>query len=83
MLLRARLKADERAFGVEGPYCKNPVLTTGAGDHFNGGFVSALLAGLTTEEALYAAVATSGWYVRNGRSPGASDLMDMLGHWGD
>lgn len=54
---------------VAGPYCENPVLTTGAGDNFNAGLCFGLLHGGTLEEALTAGVMTSGFYVRNGRSP--------------
>lgn len=67
---------------VNGPYCANPKLSTGAGDHFNGGFVSGLMGGLGTQDALYCGVGTSGWYVRNARSPGQSDVVNFLKEWG-
>ncbi len=67
--------------GVDGPFCPNPKLSTGAGDHFNGGFVSGLMGGLSVRDALYAGVGTSGWYVRNGRSPGRSDVAQFLRDW--
>lgn len=67
---------------VPGPYCANPSMSTGAGDHFNGGLCSGLLAGLSLEEALYTGVATSGWYVRHtGESPKLSDVMELLEKW--
>jgi len=67
---------------VPGPYCANPKLSTGAGDHFNGGFVSALIAGLSVRDSLYSGVGTSGWYVRNARSPSRSDVSGFLRDWG-
>jgi len=67
--------------GIPGPYCANPKLTTGGGDHFNGGFCSGLLAGLSIQDSLYTAVATSGWYVRNKKSPQASDITGLLHDW--
>jgi hypothetical protein len=68
--------------GINGPYCANPRLSTGAGDHFNGGFVSGLLSGLDVRGALYAGVGTSGWYVRNARSPQRADVIGFLREWG-
>src|SRR5947207_2902245 len=53
---------------LDGPYCQNPKLTTGAGDNFNAGFCIGLLAGLEPQEMLASGVANSGFYVRNGRS---------------
>jgi sugar/nucleoside kinase (ribokinase family) len=68
--------------GIEGPYCASPKLSTGAGDHFNGGFCSGLLAELSVKDALYSGVGASGWYVRNGRSPALADVIDLLRRWG-
>lgn len=72
---------DGDAAGIEGPYCANPKLSTGAGDHFNGGFASALAGGLGTRDALYAGVGASGWYVRNARSPKRADVIGLLRDW--
>lgn len=69
--------------GILGPYCANPKLSTGAGDHFNGGFVSALMGGLSLQDALYAGVGTSGWYVRNAKSPKLDDVAGLLREWGE
>jgi sugar/nucleoside kinase (ribokinase family) len=69
---------------VKGPFCRKPKITTGAGDHFNGGFCSGLLAGLSLESALYTGVANSGWYVRHtGESPGFKDLVTLLEDWAE
>lgn len=68
--------------GIEGPFCPSPKLSTGAGDHFNGGFCAGLLAELPVMDALYAGVGTSGWYVRNGRSPTLDDVAGLLQTWG-
>jgi len=64
-----------------GPYCEKPKITTGAGDHFNSGFVTARLLGLSPEAALTVAVATSGFYVRTAVSPTLDDLADFIGTW--
>lgn len=72
---------DGETAGIEGPYCGNPRLSTGAGDHFNGGFVSGLMSGLDARGALYSGVGTSGWYVRNARSPARADVIGFLKDW--
>lgn len=66
---------------VEAPYMEKPLLTTGAGDNFNAGYCNALLNGLSEEECLRFAVATSGYYVRYGKSPTTHELNDFLNKW--
>ncbi len=66
---------------VPGPYCENPVITTGAGDHFNGGFCQGRLLGLDAEASLALGVCTSGHYVRNAQSPSLDDLERFLANW--
>jgi len=76
----ASIGSDSHA--VNGPYCKVPKITTGAGDHFNGGFCAALMGSLPIKSALLAGVATSGWYVRNGgASPKLEDSAGLLELW--
>jgi len=66
---------------LEGPFCQNPKLTTGAGDNFNAGFCTGLMAGLEPQEMLAAGTANSGFYVRNGRSATSKDLVAFLEKW--
>lgn len=66
---------------AEGPFCEAPKITTGAGDHFNSGFVTARLLGLSPEAALTVAVATSGYYVRTGVSPDLSQIAEFIKSW--
>ena len=63
---------------VKGPFCKKPKITTGAGDHFNSGFVTAGLLGLSPEAALTVAVANSGYYVRTAVSPTLNHLSEFI-----
>ena len=56
-------------------------LTTGAGDHFNAGFVSGQLMGLSAVACLGLGVSTSGHYVRTARSPTLADLETFLANW--
>jgi hypothetical protein len=66
---------------VDGPYVAKPFITTGAGDHFNSGFVLGKLLGLTNSQSLLCGVCTSGLYVRTGRSPGIGDLCELMRNW--
>jgi ketohexokinase len=66
---------------VEGPFTAKPVITTGAGDHFNSGFCLGKLLGLDNAQSVLTGVATSGHYVRTAQSPNISDLAKMLRAW--
>lgn len=66
---------------VPGPYAAKPLLTTGAGDHFNAGFVSGQLMELSPECCLALGVCTSGHYVRTAQSPSLADLETFLANW--
>ena len=63
---------------VDGPFVENPLISTGAGDHFNAGFCFGKLIGLDDDEAATAAVGTSGYYVRHAASPSRSQLAEFL-----
>jgi hypothetical protein len=63
---------------VEGPFTAKPKITTGAGDHFNAGFSLGCILKLSLEESLQIGVATSGFYVRNAKSPTLNDLKKFL-----
>jgi len=66
---------------VPGPYFAQPLITTGAGDHFNAGFAAGQLMGCSPEAALGLGVCTSGHYVRTARSPSLGDLETFLANW--
>ena len=68
---------------VEGPYITKPLITTGAGDHFNSGFCLGKLLGLDNELSVLIGVTTSGHYVRTGLGPSLPDLAAMLRAWPD
>lgn len=63
---------------VVGPFTPKPKITTGAGDHFNAGFCIGRLLGLDVPSSLQIGVATSGFYVRNAKSPKLTDLVKFL-----
>jgi sugar/nucleoside kinase (ribokinase family) len=66
---------------VEGPHVAKPLITTGAGDHFNSGFCLGKLLGLGNRMSLLTGVATSGYYVRTAHSPTVEELVGMLRNW--
>jgi len=63
---------------VDGPYVAKPLITTGAGDHFNSGFCLGKLLGLGNAMSLLTGVAASGWYVRTGQSPSIVQVANLL-----
>lgn len=66
---------------VDGPFVAKPLITTGAGDHFNSGFMLGKLLGLSNAQSLLCGVSTSGFYVRTGRSPAVGDLVALMSDW--
>ena len=73
----AAATADASA-AFQGPFVKQPKISTGAGDHFNAGFCLGKLIGLPDDQAATAAVGTSGYYVRNAKSPSFAQLTEFL-----
>jgi sugar/nucleoside kinase (ribokinase family) len=66
---------------VQGPVITKPVITTGAGDHFNSGFCLGKLLGFDNEMSLLCGVSTSGFYVKTGQSPEMRDLAALMSDW--
>jgi sugar/nucleoside kinase (ribokinase family) len=66
---------------MDGPFVAKPLITTGAGDHFNAGFCLGKLLDLEDELAVLVGVSTSGFYVRNAQSPRITDLVSFLRNW--
>lgn len=74
----AAADAAGRSAWFDGPFVRQPKLSTGAGDHFNSGFALGQLLGAPIEECLAMACGTSGAYVRDAQSPDAARLIQML-----
>jgi sugar/nucleoside kinase (ribokinase family) len=66
---------------VDGPFVAKPLITTGAGDHFNSGFCLGKLLGFDNASSVLCGVTASGFYVRNAQSPSMEDLSAMLRDW--
>ena len=54
---------------ADGFWVAKPKITTGAGDHFNAGFLTGLMHGIAPAQCLQIGGATSGHYVRTAESP--------------
>jgi hypothetical protein len=72
---------DGRVTVMEGLYTDKPLITTGAGDHFNAGFCLGKILGLDNASSLLIGVTNSGLYVRTARSPTIADLVETLRNW--
>ena len=81
--IEASAVIGENYYHVEGAYTAKPILTTGAGDNFNAGFCLGQILKLSPEQSLILGVATSGYYVRNAKSPSFEDLKEFLNNWRD
>lgn len=74
----AACATKEGVWWSEGPFCENPKITTGAGDHFNAGFCCARLSGFSPLSSLALATCTSGHYVRTAESPSTAQVIELL-----
>ena len=63
---------------ADGFFVAKPLITTGAGDHFNAGFFTGLLHGINPGQCLQIGGATSGHYVRTAVSPSRAQVIDFL-----
>jgi len=68
--------ANNEAELVKQQRCEAPVITTGAGDNFNGGYLTACVKedALSLAERLFVGNTVTRFYVRNGYSPDVKDL---------
>jgi len=71
--------AEEGGAMVKQAHCERPVRTTGAGDTFNGGYITASLGGLNAYERLAVGNAATSCFVRTGDSPDRARLMEEMG----
>jgi sugar/nucleoside kinase (ribokinase family) len=78
--LRHGAGAADRAGAAwfDGPFTRTPRLSTGAGDHCNGGFAVGRTLGMPLAESLALGCATSGAYVRDAESPDRARVAAFL-----
>lgn len=77
----AACATKEGSYYTDGPLCEKPLISTGAGDHFNAGFVTGQVLDLSPEACLTVAVAFSGQYVRTAKSPSLTATDSFLRNW--
>ena len=70
--------SNQKVEMVEGPFTAKPLITTGAGDHFNSGFCLGRLLGLDNRMSVLTGVTTSGYYVRTAQSPSIKQIAAMM-----
>ena len=66
---------------VSGPYCSDPLISTGAGDNFGAGCLAAALQGLDDTGLVLAGNCASGYFIRSGRSATFADMGKLLEAW--
>ncbi|MFP4261698.1 MAG: PfkB family carbohydrate kinase [Opitutales bacterium] len=79
----AACASAENTVFVPGPFCKEPLISTGAGDNFGAGCLVAALQGLDDTGIVLAGNLASGHYVRSGRSATFGAMQQMLRAWQD
>lgn len=79
----AACATSEDTWYLPGPYTDSPVLTTGAGDHFNAGLSLGHTLNMTPLASLTLGVCFSGYLVRNARSPSLNEIDSFLRNWKD
>lgn len=62
----------------EGILIQKPIVSTGAGDHFNAGYCFGRLHRLEPVDAAQLGIAVSGYYVEHGKSPAVDELIKRL-----
>jgi hypothetical protein len=72
---------SEGVFHQDGPYAPKPLISTGAGDHFNAGFCYGRARGFSIPHCLALGAANSGYYVRTANSPTLNELGRFIDDW--
>ncbi len=66
---------------VPGPFCRQPLISTGAGDNFGAGCLAAAMKGFDDAGILLSGNCASGHFVRSGRSASFVDMAKLLDAW--
>ncbi|WP_269523453.1 PfkB family carbohydrate kinase [Coraliomargarita parva] len=77
----AACASSEGVVFVPGPYCREPLISTGAGDNFGAGCIAGALMGLDDAGMLLVGNSTSGYFVRSGRTPSMPHIAQFLQAW--
>ncbi len=66
---------------IPGPFCKEPLISTGAGDNFGAGCLAGALRGFDDLGILLSGACASGHFVRSGQSPSFAAMEKLLHAW--
>jgi len=66
---------------MQGPFTSKPKITTGAGDHFNSGFLFGQTSRFPERLCLLTGVTPADSMFVTGQSPAITDLCQMLREW--
>jgi len=66
---------------VPGPFCREPLISTGAGDNFGAGCLAAAMKGLDDAGIVLAGNCASGHFVRSGRSASFAAMARLFDAW--
>jgi hypothetical protein len=78
---RSIMITGEETIELEGFLIEEPKISTGGGDNLNAGFCLGFILGFSIEESMILGMATSGAYVKNGKSPDIQELISYLKTW--
>lgn len=73
--------SDGQTYYQKGPVAEHPLISTGAGDHFNAGFCYGQISNFSPQESLLLGVANSGYYVRTAKSAKIKELLKFFNDW--
>jgi hypothetical protein len=78
---RSIMITDDKVISLDGLVIEEPKISTGGGDNLNAGFCTGYLLGFSMEESMILGMATSGAYVKNGKSPDISEIISYIKTW--
>ena len=78
---RSIMITSDESIDIEGYIIEEPKISTGGGDNLNAGFCLGYILGFSMEESMILGMATSGAYVKNGKSPDIQELISYLKTW--
>jgi hypothetical protein len=77
----AACASDTGCIYIPGPYCKQPLISTGAGDNFGAGCLAGVLSSMDDLDLLLSGVCASGHFVRSGKSASYQEIGHLASLW--
>jgi sugar/nucleoside kinase (ribokinase family) len=70
--------SEKESVAANSFFVSDPLISTGAGDNFNAGFIAAQVMNLDAESSLIFANAVAGLYIQSGKSATINDVIHFL-----